>query len=279
MEKLLSDAEAGELAAKANEHRRTILRTLNKAGSGHPGGSLSSIDILTVLFERVLRHDPQNPRWPGRDRFVLSKGHGCPALYVVMADRGYFPKEDLDTLRKLGSPLQGHPDIRFLPALEVCTGSLGQGFSQALGLAIAAQIDHSGHRVYCMLGDGEIDEGQVWEGSLLAPARKLDNFVAIVDRNGAQQCGHTDEILNTDPLPAKWQAFGWNVYEINGHDIQEVYWALQPERIVAGKPTMIVANTKKGWPISFIIDAPADFHGKAPNAEELEKALMELEGK
>jgi transketolase len=277
MEKLLTDHEAARLVAKATENRRTILKMLHKAGSGHPGGSLSAIDIITVLFERVLRHDPQNPRWPGRDRFVLSKGHGCPALYVVLADRGYFPREDLDTLRRLGSPLQGHPDIRFLPALEVCTGSLGQGFSEALGLAIAAQIDGAPHRVYCMLGDGEVDEGQVWEASLLAPARKLDNLVAIVDRNGAQQCGHTNEILNTDPLPPKWEAFGWTVYEINGHDIQEINWALQPERIVPGKPTMIVANTKKGWPISFMMDSPADFHGKAPNDEELALALAELD--
>jgi transketolase len=279
MEKLLSDHEAAALAAKANEHRRTILRMLHAAGSGHPGGSLSAIDVLTVLFERVLRHDPKNPRWPGRDRFVLSKGHCCPALYAIMADRGYFPPEELATLRKLGSALQGHPDIRFMPALEVCTGSLGQGFSEALGLAIAAQIDGAPNRVYCMLGDGEIDEGQVWEGSLLAPARKLDNFVAIVDRNGAQQCGHTDEIMHTDPLAPKWEAFGWTVYEVNGHDVQEINWALQPERIVPGKPTMIVSNTKKGWPISFIMDSPADFHGKAPNDEELAKALAELDGK
>jgi len=279
MEKLLTDQEAGALAAKANEHRRTILKMLHKGGSGHPGGSLSSIDILTVLFERVLHHDPANPRWPGRDRFVLSKGHGCPALYVIMADRGFFPAETLDTFRRLGSPLQGHPDIRFLPALEVCTGSLGQGFSEALGLAIAGQIDGAEHRVYCMLGDGEIDEGQVWEGALLGPNRKLDHFVAILDRNGAQQCGHTEDILDTAPLPAKWEAFGWTVYEINGHDIQEINWALQPERIVPGKPTMIVAKTKKGWPISFMMDSPADFHGKAPNDRELAQALAELEGK
>ncbi|MBM3498860.1 MAG: transketolase [Armatimonadetes bacterium] len=277
MEKLLTDQEAGALAAKANEHRRTILKTLHKGGSGHPGGSLSAIDLLTVLFERALGHDPGNPRWPGRDRFVLSKGHCCPALYVVMADRGFFPVETLDTFRKLGSPLQGHPDIRFLPALEVCTGSLGQGFSEALGLAIAGQIDGAPHRVYCMLGDGEINEGQVWEGALLAPSRKLDNFVAIIDRNGAQQCGHTEDILDTAPLAAKWEAFGWTVYEINGHDIQEINWALQPERIVPGKPTMIVAHTRKGWPISFMMDSPADFHGKAPNDAELAAALAELQ--
>jgi transketolase len=279
MEKLLSEQEAGALARLANEHRRTILKVLHKAGSGHPGGSFSAIDLLTVLYEEVLRHDPQNPNWPERDRFVLSKGHGCPALYTVMAHRGYFSQETLFTLRELGSPLQGHPDTRFLPALEVCTGSLGQGFSQALGLAIAAQIDRAAYRVYCLLGDGEINEGQVWEGSFLAPARKLDNFVAIVDRNGAQQCGHTEDILNTDPLPPKWEAFGWTVYEINGHDVQELYWALHPDRIVAGKPTMIIANTKKGYPVSLFMDSPADFHGKAPNDAELELALKELEGK
>ncbi len=276
MEKLLSDQEVQAFADKTREHRRTILKVLNKAGSGHPGGSLSAIDIITVLFDRILRHDPKNPMWPERDRFVLSKGHACPALYVVMADRGYFPHEQLYKLRELGSPLQGHPDIRFLPALEVCTGSLGQGFSQAIGLAIRGQIDKADHRVYCMLGDGEIDEGQVWEGSLLAPDRALDNLVAIVDRNGAQQCGRTSDILRTDPLPPKWEAFGWTVYEINGHDFQEIFWALQPERIVEGKPTMIVANTHKGEGVSFIANAPADFHGKAPDDEELAAALAEL---
>ncbi|MGQ9730895.1 MAG: transketolase [Candidatus Zipacnadales bacterium] len=274
---MLSEEEAALLAAKVKEHRRTILRMLHKAGSGHPGGSLSAIDIITVLFERILRHDPDNPSWPERDRFVLSKGHACPALYVVLADRGYFPREELDCLRKLGSPLQGHPDTRFLPAVEVCTGSLGQGFSQALGLAIAAQLDKAAYRIYCMLGDGEINEGQVWEAALLAPARKLDNLVAIIDRNGAQQCGPTEEILKTDPLVPKWKAFGWTVYDINGHDIQEINWALQPERIVPGKPTMVVARTVKAYPISFMAKAPADFHGKAPNDEELERALAELE--
>ena len=276
METVLTDQELSELTAKTTEHRRTILKVLHNCGSGHPGGSLSAIDILTVLFERVLKHDPKNPVWPERDRFVLSKGHGCPALYTVLADRGYFPAEDLFTLRDMGSPLQGHPDRRFLPAVEVCTGSLGQGFSQALGLAISAQMDGAPHRVYCMLGDGEVNEGQVWEASLLAPARKLDNLVAVVDRNGAQQCGHTDEILNTDPLAPKWEAFGWTVYEIDGHDLNEVAWALDPARIVEGKPTMIVARTHKGHPISFMMDSPTDFHGAAPNDEQLEQALAEL---
>jgi len=276
MENLLSEQEIAAFAEKAKEHRRTILRMLNKAGSGHPGGSLSAIDILTVLYERILRHDPKNPMWPGRDRFVLSKGHGCPAQYVVLADRGYFPAETLGTLRRLGSPLQGHPDIRFLPALEVCTGSLGQGFSQAIGLAICAKMDGDSHRVYVMLGDGEIDEGMVWEASMLAAARKLDNLVAIVDHNGAQQCGRTEEIMPTDPLPPRWKSFGWTVYQINGHDFNEIIWALQPERIVPGKPTMIVALTHKGQGVSFMMDAPADFHGKAPNDDELERALAEL---
>ena len=276
METVLTDQELSELTAKTTEHRRTILKVLHNCGSGHPGGSLSAIDILTVLFERVLKHDPKNPVWPERDRFVLSKGHGCPALYTVLAGRGYFPAEDLFTLRDMGSPLQGHPDRRFLPAVEVCTGSLGQGFSQALGLAISAKMDGAPHRVYCMLGDGEVNEGQVWEASLLAPARKLDNLVAVVDRNGAQQCGHTDEILNTDPLAPKWEAFGWTVYEIDGHDLNEVAWALDPARIVEGKPTMIVARTHKGHPISFMMDSPTDFHGAAPNDEQLEQALAEL---
>jgi transketolase len=276
IENLLSEQETAAFAGKAKEYRRTILRTLNKAGSGHPGGSLSAIDILTVLYERILRHDPKNPMWPGRDRFVLSKGHGCPAQYVVMAARGYFPPETLGTLRCLGSPLQGHPDIRFLPALEACTGSLGQGFSQAIGLAIRAKMDGDSHRVYVMLGDGEIDEGMVWEASMLAAARKLDNLVAIVDHNGAQQCGKTEEIMPTDPLPPRWESFGWTVYQINGHDFNEILWALQPERIVPGKPTMIVALTHKGQGVSFMMDSPADFHGKAPNDEELERALAEL---
>jgi transketolase len=276
MEKLLSDAEVAALVEKTKEHRRTILRMLHQAGSGHPGGSLSAIDLLTVLYDRILRHDPKNPAWPGRDRFVLSKGHCCPAQYTVMADHGYFPKETLGTLRRLGSPLQGHPDIRFLPALEVGTGSLGQGFSQAVGLAIRAQMDHAPHRVYVMLGDGEINEGMVWEASMLAAARRLDNLVAIVDHNGAQQCGKTADILPTDPLPPRWEAFGWTVYEIAGHDFDQIYWALQPERIVPGKPTMVVALTHKGQGVSFMMNAPADFHGKAPNDEELARALAEL---
>ena len=274
MEKLLTDDEVAAMQRKATALRRRDLKMLHKAGSGHPGGSLSCMDIVLTLFERILKHDPKRPDWPERDRFVLSKGHGCPALYVVMADQGYFPDGTLDTLRQLGSPLQGHPDTRFLPAVEVCTGSLGQGFSAAIGLAIGAKLDGSRHKVYCLLGDGEIDEGQVWEGALVAAHHRLDDLVAIIDRNGVQQCGKTSVIMNTDPVPDKFRAFNWTVYDIDGHDFQRTYWALQPERIVPGRPTMIVARTVKGKGVSFM-DSP-DWHGKAPNDEELARALAEL---
>jgi len=228
-----------------------------------------------VLYDRVLKHDPHNPKWEGRDRFVLSKGHGCPALYVMLADHGYFAAEELDRLRTLGAMLQGHPDMRFLPALEIGTGSLGQGISVAVGLAIGGKLKGQDHKVFCLCGDGEVDEGIVWEASLLAAHRHLDNLVCLVDRNGVQQCSKTSDILTTDPLPAKWEAFGWTAYEIDGHDYDEILWALQPARIVAGKPTMIVARTHKGQGVSFMMGSP-DFHGKAPTEEELKQALAEL---
>lgn len=275
MEQLLTPAEVEAMTEKAKRLRRRILTMLARAGSGHPGGSLSCIDIIMTIFDRVLRHDPKNPNWPERDRFVLSKGHGCPALYVVLADRGYFDDSVLDTLRRLGSPLQGHPDTRFLPALEVSTGSLGQGFSTAVGLAIGAKLQGAAYRIFTLCGDGEIDEGQVWEGSLVAAHHRLDNLTVIVDRNGVQQCGRTHEIMTTDPLAPKWQAFGWTAYEINGHDCNQILWALQPERIVPGKPTMIIADTVKGKGVSFMHGSP-DFHGRAPTPQELEQALAEL---
>ena len=275
MQKMLSAEEQQAFVERGKELRRRILKMLTKAGSGHPGGSLSAIDLLMVLFDRVLKHDPKNPKWEGRDRFVLSKGHGCPALYVMLADHGYFPAEELDRLRLLGAMLQGHPDMRFLPALEIGTGSLGQGISVAVGLAIAGKLKGTDHKVFCLCGDGEVDEGIVWEASLLAPQRHLDNLVCMVDRNGVQQCSKTSDILTTDPLAPKWEAFGWTTYEIDGHDYDEILWALQPERIVAGKPTMIVARTHKGQGVSFMMGSP-DFHGKAPTPEELELALAEL---
>jgi len=275
VEQKSSAADLEALRRKALAMRRTIVQTIYEAGSGHPGGSLSAIDIILTLYEKIMRHDPKNPDWPDRDRFVLSKGHGCPAHYVVLADQGYFPPETLHTLRRLGSPLQGHPDRKTTPGLDASTGSLGQGLSVAVGMALAGKLDKKDYHVYALLGDGELDEGAVWEASLCAAHHQLDNLTAIVDRNGVQQCGKTQEIMTTDPVADKWRAFNWTAYEIDGHDFEQILWALDPARRQPGKPTVIVAFTIKGKGVSFMEGNPA-FHGKAPSKEELEQALREL---
>ena len=263
------------LQARAKEFRREIIKTIAAAGSGHPGGSLSVIDLLTALYFHVLRHDSQNPSWPERDRLFLSKGHASPALYTCLAHAGYFPTERLGTFRKLGSPLQGHPDMLMLPGIEMSGGSLGQGLSVANGSAMAGKIDDKAYRVFCILGDGEIDEGSVWEAAMTAAHYELDNVTAIVDANTAQQTGYTRDVMDTEPKAEKWKAFGWTVYEIDGHDFSQILWALESERIVAGKPTFIVARTMKGKGVSFM-EGVIDFHGKAPTPEQTEKALLEL---
>jgi len=263
-----------DLQAKAKEFRREILKMITTAGSGHPGGSLSVIDILTALYFHVLRHDPKNPAWPDRDRLFLSKGHASAAIYVCLAYAGYFPKEWLASFRKLGSPLQGHTHLP-LAGIEMEGGSLGQGLSVANGSALAARLDGKNHRIFCVMGDGEIDEGAVWEASMAAAHFKLDSVTAILDANTAQQTGYTKDVMNSEPKADKWKAFGWTVYEIDGHNFEQLLWALEPERVVTGKPTFIVARTMKGKGVSFM-EGVIDFHGKALTQEELKRALEEL---
>ncbi len=249
---------------------------ITAAGSGHPGGSLSAVDVIATLFEYVLQHNPKQPDWPERDRFVLSKGHGVPALYAVLAHRGYFNRSDLNSLRSLGSPLQGHPVVDTVPGIEACTGSLGQGLSVAQGMALAASIDRKTYHVYCMLGDGEIQEGQVWEAAMSAAKYKSDNLIAILDHNGGQIDGFTKEVMPLEPLADKWKAFGWQVTTIDGHNYAEILegftWAKQHQ----GAPKIIIANTIKGKGVSFM-ENDMRWHGAAPSQEELTQALTELE--
>ncbi len=264
-----------ELQIKAIQLRIDIIEMLAAAGSGHPGGSLSSADIVACLYFCVMRHNPNNPRWEKRDRFVLSKGHACPVLYAALAESGYFPREELFTLRKLGSILQGHPDMNKTPGVEFSSGSLGQGFAAAFGMALGYKLDGNPGHIYVMIGDGECQEGIVWETAMGIAHYKLDNLTAILDFNGLQIDGKLEEVMNIEPIREKFQAFGWQVYEIDGHDIEEILWALAPERIVKGKPRMIIARTIKGKGVSFM-ENQVDWHGKAPTPQEAEKALEEL---
>lgn len=263
------------LEKKAREIRRHIIRMVGTAGSGHPGGSLSAADIVTALYFAVMRLDPARPDWPDRDRFVLSKGHAAPVLYAALAERGYFPVDELGTLRKLGSRLQGHPDMKKLPGVEMSTGSLGQGLSAANGMALAAKLDGKDYRVYVLLGDGEIQEGQVWEAAMAAAHYKLDNVTVIVDFNGYQIDGPVTEVMNPEPIAAKWWAFGWRVLEIDGHDMRAILTALNEARATEGRPTVIVARTVKGKGVSFM-EGQVDWHGKAPKEDQVRAALAEL---
>ncbi len=265
-----------ELAAIAKRIRRHIISMLGRAGSGHPGGSLSAVEIVTSLYFSVLRHNPQNPQWPNRDRFVLSKGHAAPVLYSVLAECGYFPIEELSTLRQLDSRLQGHTDRRLTPGVEMSAGALGQGLSFGLGVALAGRLNSQDYRVYVLLGDGECDEGQVWEAAMATAHFKADNLTAIVDRNEIQLDGWTRDIMNLEPFINKWQAFGWHAIEIDGHDIAQLLQAFSQTKKIKGKPTVIIAHTVKGKGVSFMENNP-DFHGKAPNKAEVERALKELE--
>ncbi|MEM1981227.1 MAG: transketolase [Candidatus Hadarchaeales archaeon] len=266
-----------ELAEKARIIRRDSLIMTTEAGSGHPGGSLSCADILSVLYFHHLRYDPSNPRWEGRDRFILSKGHACPALYSALSLAGFFPREWLRTLRKFGSPLQGHPDSTSTPGVEASTGSLGQGLSIGCGMALAARLDGRDYRVYVLMGDGEMDEGQVWEAAMFAAHQRLDNLVGIVDRNRIQLDGFTEEIVGLEPLAEKWGSFGWNVLEVDGHDLLQVAEALDEAERIKGKPTLILARTVKGKGVSFM-ENQVKYHGTPLTREELERALKELEG-
>lgn len=269
------DNVVAALAAKSRLIRRHIIRMIGEAGSGHPGGSLSAADIVTALFFHEMRLDPARPEWPDRDRFVLSKGHAAPLLYAALAERGYFPVEELTTLRKLGSRLQGHPDMRKLPGVEISTGSLGQGLSVANGMALAARLDGRDTRVYALLGDGEIQEGQVWEAAMAAAHYALENLVVFIDYNGLQIDGPVNEVMAPEPVPDKWRAFGWHVLEIDGHDFGQILAALAEARRNGGRPTAVVARTVKGKGVSFM-EHGVDWHGVAPKGEQVEQALREL---
>lgn len=264
------------LKKQAKIVRIEILKMLTEAGSGHTGGSLSAADIVTALYFYKMRHNPKDTKWRERDRFILSKGHAAPLLYAALALSGYFDKSLLKTLRKIGSPLQGHPCSKILPGVEVSTGSLGQGLSIANGIAIGLKMDGLNSRVYCLLGDGETQEGQVWEAAMSAAHYKLDNMCAIIDNNGLQIDGHCHDVMSIEPIVDRWAAFGWHVIDIDGHDMEAILDAFDEAETVKGKPTMIVARTVKGKGVSFF-EGKVQYHGIAPTSEELEKALKELE--
>jgi transketolase len=266
-----------KLKERARRIRLQTVKSLGEAGSGHPGGSLSLVDILTVLYFQVMRIDPKDPSWEDRDRFVLSKGHAAPALYATLAEAGFFPEEELLTLRKFGSRLQGHPDRKRTPGVEMSTGSLGQGLSVANGIALAGKLDGKDYRVYVALGDGECEEGQVWEAAMTSVHRKLDNLTAFVDNNTLQIDGNVEDIKSLRNIGARFQAFGWNVIEIDGHNMREIAAAIELAKATKGKPTKIIAHTIKGKGVSYMENA-LDWHGAAPNAELTQKAIRELEG-
>lgn len=266
---------ARDLEQTARQLRVEILKMLNTAQSGHTGGSLSAIDVLTVLYFQVMRHDPSNPSWADRDRFVLSKGHAAPALYACLARAGYFSGDDLKTLRRLGSHLQGHPDMKKTPGIDVCTGSLGQGLSQAVGLALSNRLAGRKSRVYTLLGDGEMQEGQVWEAAMAAAHYGLDNLCAVVDQNGLQIDGDVAKVMDVSPLGPKFLAFNWHVLEVDGHDIDAIGRAFADAERTPGQPTMIIARTVKGKGVPFF-EHKASYHGVPPSDEELSKALEHL---
>ncbi|MFH1593386.1 MAG: transketolase [Candidatus Omnitrophota bacterium] len=264
-----------ELKKKAVELRRDILIMLEKAGSGHTGGSLSLVEILVALYYYRIKHDPKRPDWPGRDKVVLSKGHGCPALYAILAECGYFPKEELCTLRKLGSRLQGHPQIG-LPGVETSSGSLGQGLSIANGMAFADRMDGRLAKVYCIMGDGETNEGQIWEAAMTASHYGLNNVCGIIDFNKMQIDGFCCDVKGLEPYARKWQDFGWHSIEVDGHDIEQLIKAIDEADSIKDKPQAIIAHTVKGKGISFM-ENQVKWHGISPKKEELEKALKELD--
>ena len=269
-----------ELVGRATEMRKDIVRMIGEAGSGHPGGSLSCIDILTALyFGGVMKYDANEPKMDGRDWFILCKGHAAPALYATLAHAGYFPVDELMTLRKLGSRLQGHPDSNLLPGVEVGTGSLGQGLSIACGTAAGLKLDGKSGTVYALLGDGECEEGQVWEAAMFAAHRGLDNVVAIVDYNHLQIDGNIEDVIGFDNVSEKFAAFGWEVSEMDGHDIDDIIAKLTAARDAkTGKPQVVIAHTVKGKGVSFM-ENQAGWHGKAPNAEQVQQALDELDAR
>lgn len=271
----LNDSFVRELEERARVMRRDIVRMIARAGSGHPGGSLSVADILTALYFARLNHRPKDPRWADRDRFILSKGHAAPALYAVLGECGYFPKAEFLNLRRFGAMLQGHPDATRVPGVETSTGSLGQGISVGVGMALAGRLDGREYRVYVCLGDGELEEGEVWEAAMAAAHYALERLCVIVDFNGLQIDGRVQDTMNPEPIGAKWEAFGWAVREIDGHDLRQIVaaldWAAEPK----GRPSAIVASTVKGKGVSFM-EAQVGWHGVAPTADEAKRALAEL---
>lgn len=271
----MEKAKLEMLKEKALNIRLGALEGIYSASSGHPGGSLAIADILSYLYFSEMNVDPENPADPDRDRLVLSKGHTAPALYAALAEKGYFDKSLLSTLRKFGSILQGHPDMKHIPGIDMSTGSLGQGFSAANGIALAGKIDKKDYRVYAILGDGESEEGQIWEAAMFGAHYKLDNLCAIVDNNGLQIDGKVTEVMNPTPLDEKFLAFGWNVYTIDGHNFEEIADALEKAKTVKGKPTAIIANCVKGKGVSFM-ENQVGWHGSAPNKEQYEQAIAEL---
>lgn len=276
MDYVATDRDTKLLRERAARVRAEILKMLTEAGSGHTGGSLSAADIATALYFYKMRHKPEDPGWRERDRFILSKGHAAPLLYAVLALTGYFDTGLLKTLRKIDSPLQGHPSSKMLKGIEVSTGSLGQGLSIANGIAMGIKMDGLNSRVYCLLGDGELQEGQVWEAAMTASHYRLDNLCAIVDNNGLQIDGYCCDVMGIEPLTDKWKAFGWNVIDIDGHNMEQIVDSLDDSESVKGKPTVIIARTVKGKGVSFF-EGKAEYHGVAPTREELEKALKELQ--
>ena len=254
--------------------RKEILITVHRAQSGHPGGSLSAVELLAALYFYKMNHNPKNPKWPGRDRFIMSKGHATPAIYAVLAEAGYFPKKELENFRKINSLLQGHVDIK-VPGIEMSAGSLGTGLSFANGVELAKRLDKKNYNVYVMLGDGEVEEGEIWESAMTSAFHKL-NVKAILDYNKVQQTGFVKDIMSIEPIKEKWKAFGWHTIEIDGHDLKQIIKALDDADKIKNKPVIIIANTVKGKGVSFM-EFNNKFHGKAPNDEELKKALGEIE--
>jgi len=269
------DIDEVTLRAIAREVRKDILKMTSEVQSGHPGGAMSAADIIVTLYYYKMRHDPENPKWENRDRFVLSKGHVCPALYSVLARTGYFPLEKLHEFRRIDGSLQGHPDMKKTPGIEISTGSLGHGIGAAVGMALGLKLNKSDSTVYCMIGDGEAQEGSVWEASMAASHYNLDNLIVILDNNNLQIDGPVDDVMSIYPAMEKWRAFGWHVIEIDGHNFREIIGALNEADNVKFKPTMIVAKTVKGKGVSFM-ENRAEWHGKALPPELLKEALKEL---
>jgi len=273
----LSDEKVKELSQKANDIRMSIIKMLVEAKSGHTAGPLGMTEIFTLLYFHILKHDPKNPTWPERDRLILSNGHICPVLYASMAHAGYFPVEELQTLRKLGTRLQGHPHREYLPYLETSSGPLGSGLAQAVGMALADRIDKKDKSrfIYCLMSDGELQEGNTWEAIMLGGKYRLRNVIAIVDRNNIQIEGNTEDVMPLEPLQSKWRAFNWHVIEVGGHDFRTLNGAIEEAQAIAEKPTVIIAHTIPGQGVSFM-ERDYKWHGKPPTKEEGDKALAEL---